>query len=198
MPRPPRSSGAETREKILDTAQDLFIEHGYDKTSLRDIAEQLGITKAALYYYFERKEDILLELHMRFHEIGSELLGEFEKIPDGPQRVAAWPSLIDRLIAALSGRSDVLLLHRRNQAAISALHTNKRNQDGNEELEARTIKLLSSPSIPVEQRVRMAAAVGVMTETLFESGAAFDDVDTDDLIAMVKQIVAEVMQTSTP
>ena len=52
-------------------AQELFIRHGYDKTSLRDIAERLEITKAALYYYFERKEDILLELHLRLHAIGT-------------------------------------------------------------------------------------------------------------------------------
>ena len=32
-----------------------------------EIAERLGVTKAALYYHFERKEDILLELHLRLH-----------------------------------------------------------------------------------------------------------------------------------
>jgi AcrR family transcriptional regulator len=55
MPRAPRNQGAETRERILDVAQELFTRQGYEKTSLRDIAERLEITKAALYYYFERK-----------------------------------------------------------------------------------------------------------------------------------------------
>ena len=59
-----------TRERILDIALELFTEQGYDKTSLRDIAERLGTTKAALYYHFERKEDILLELHLRLHALG--------------------------------------------------------------------------------------------------------------------------------
>ena len=40
----------------------LFAEQGYEKTSLREIAEQLGVTKAALYYYFKSKEDIVRSL----------------------------------------------------------------------------------------------------------------------------------------
>ena len=42
----------------MDIALDLFIEQGYDKTSLRQIAEQLGHTKAAVYYHFASKDDI--------------------------------------------------------------------------------------------------------------------------------------------
>ena len=63
-----------TRERILDVALDLFIEKGYDKTSLREIAEQLGFTKAALYYHFATKDDILMALHLRLHEFGREAL----------------------------------------------------------------------------------------------------------------------------
>src|ERR1700677_4503337 len=68
-PRPGRPRGS-TRERILDVALDLFNDQGYDKTSLREIAERLGFTKAALYYHFERKEDILLQLHLRLHALG--------------------------------------------------------------------------------------------------------------------------------
>ena len=57
-------------------ALDLFIEKGYDKTSLREIAEQLGVTKAALYYHFASKDDILMALHLRLHEFGREALRE--------------------------------------------------------------------------------------------------------------------------
>ena len=41
----------DTRERILDIALDLFIEQGYDKTTLRQIAEPLGFTRAAIYYH---------------------------------------------------------------------------------------------------------------------------------------------------
>ncbi|MCW2946577.1 MAG: putative transcriptional regulator, TetR family, partial [Actinoallomurus sp.] len=43
---------SDTREKIQAVALELFAEHGYDKTSLREIAERLDVTKAALYYHF--------------------------------------------------------------------------------------------------------------------------------------------------
>ena len=52
----------DTRDRILATALDLFIEQGYDKTSLREIAERVGVTKAALYYHFSSKEEILRTL----------------------------------------------------------------------------------------------------------------------------------------
>ena len=47
-----------TRERIQQTAIALFSEHGYEHTSLREIAEQLGVTKAALYYYFPNKDTL--------------------------------------------------------------------------------------------------------------------------------------------
>jgi AcrR family transcriptional regulator len=49
----------DTRTQIREVALELFAEQGYDKTSLREIAERLGITKAAVYYHFKTKEEIL-------------------------------------------------------------------------------------------------------------------------------------------
>jgi len=48
-----------TRQQILDAAQRLFNEHGYDATSLQMIADELGLTKAAVYYHFRAKNEIL-------------------------------------------------------------------------------------------------------------------------------------------
>src|SRR5258705_1551600 len=53
---------ADVRAHIQRVALDLFIEEGYDKTSLREIAEKLGVTKAALYYHFPTKDDIVRSL----------------------------------------------------------------------------------------------------------------------------------------
>jgi AcrR family transcriptional regulator len=49
----------QTRQQILATAQRLFAERGYDATSLQLIADEMGLTKAAVYYYFRAKDDIL-------------------------------------------------------------------------------------------------------------------------------------------
>ena len=51
-----QSTGAARREQIVSVAARLFGKKGYDGTSLRDIAEASGITKAALYYHFPDKE----------------------------------------------------------------------------------------------------------------------------------------------
>jgi AcrR family transcriptional regulator len=55
----PAAEGQNARARIQGVALDLFIEEGYDKTSLREIAERLGVTKAALYYHFPTKEHIV-------------------------------------------------------------------------------------------------------------------------------------------
>jgi len=50
------------REQILASAAQLFIEHGYYGLSMRQIAESVGVTKAALYYHFKDKEDLFLAI----------------------------------------------------------------------------------------------------------------------------------------
>ncbi|WNI19458.1 TetR/AcrR family transcriptional regulator [Actinacidiphila sp. ITFR-21] len=55
-----RAAQAEqTRQQILETAQRLFVDRGYDATSLQMIADEMGLTKAAVYYHFRAKADIL-------------------------------------------------------------------------------------------------------------------------------------------
>ena len=94
-----RTAGApapSTRERILDIALELFVDQGYDKTSLRDIAERLGTTKAALYYHFERKQDILLELHLRLHALGREALEQLEELEDAARSVRVLADYLER------------------------------------------------------------------------------------------------------
>jgi AcrR family transcriptional regulator len=57
-----RAAQAErTRQQILETAQRLFADLGYDATSLQMIADEMGLTKAAVYYHFRTKNEILHE-----------------------------------------------------------------------------------------------------------------------------------------
>jgi AcrR family transcriptional regulator len=50
-------------DAILHTAAQMFLEQGYRRTSMRQLATQLKITKPALYYYFRNKEEILIECY---------------------------------------------------------------------------------------------------------------------------------------
>jgi AcrR family transcriptional regulator len=60
---PPDAFPAEdTRSRILDVARELFATHGFAKTSTRELSERLGFTKAALYYHFRTKDELLAAL----------------------------------------------------------------------------------------------------------------------------------------
>jgi AcrR family transcriptional regulator len=50
------------RQKILDVAESLFTEHGYQAVSIRQIAQACGLTNAALYYHFDSKEALYKEV----------------------------------------------------------------------------------------------------------------------------------------
>ena len=52
------SAANNTRERILETATDLFAEKGYAGTYVREIVEKAGVSKPALYYYFKSKEGL--------------------------------------------------------------------------------------------------------------------------------------------
>ncbi|MEG1984751.1 MAG: TetR/AcrR family transcriptional regulator [Oscillospiraceae bacterium] len=51
-----------TKTKIMETMYRLIAEKGYDKTSIGQIADAIGIKKASIYYYFKSKEDIFLQM----------------------------------------------------------------------------------------------------------------------------------------
>ncbi len=62
-----KNIGAETREKLLNAAEKLFIERGFDGCSVSDIARRSKTAKGHLYYYFKNKEslfDAVLDRHL--------------------------------------------------------------------------------------------------------------------------------------
>jgi len=73
-----------TRERILEVALRLFADQGYDATSMREIAEHLSITKAALYYHFDSKADIVRAMLADTEERVAELAAWARKQPAGP------------------------------------------------------------------------------------------------------------------
>ena len=187
----PTGPATSTRERILDIALELFTEQGYDKTSLRDIAERLGTTKAALYYHFKSKSDILLELHLRLHALGQGVLDELSALETGPEKAAAWPHLLDRFITEVAANRPLMQLHQRNQSAVEALHDSERHRAANDDIEAQFRRLLRSPEIPKETRVRMACSIGAVMAGLL-TAEMFDDIPDDELTGLVRSSVWEM------
>ena len=71
----------ETVRKILDTAERLFIEMGYDRTSLQEIIDETGLSKGAIYHHFASKEDIFYAVCDRIGRRNGEVLSRVRDDP---------------------------------------------------------------------------------------------------------------------
>ena len=71
----------ETIRRILDTAERLFVEKGYERASLQDILDETGLSKGAVYHHFASKEDIFYAVCSRIGQRNGEILG---KVRDDP------------------------------------------------------------------------------------------------------------------
>ncbi len=75
------TSGEETKNRIFLTAAQLFADHGYDKVSIREICQAVGIQKPTLYYYFKDKETLLKEMIRFSKKIGDQIYDEYVEKP---------------------------------------------------------------------------------------------------------------------
>ena len=89
------------RQRLLSEATRLFAERGFESTSVQEIVAAAGVTKGAMYHYFDSKDDLLHEIYGRVLRMQMERLAQFA---DGPGPVA------ERLHAAAA---DVVDDHRR-------------------------------------------------------------------------------------
>jgi AcrR family transcriptional regulator len=56
------------KEKIMAASITLFEQKGFSETSIQDIVDMLGVTKGTFYYYFKSKEELLMDIHLRYIE----------------------------------------------------------------------------------------------------------------------------------
>ena len=180
----------DTRQRILDVALDLFTEQGYDGTSLREIAEQLGVTKAALYYHFESKEDILMALHMRIHDFGRDAL---MLIGEGPVTLELWGDLLDQIVGEMLAQRKLFLMHERNQAVLEKLHREDHDAE-HEDIQNQFRRVLGDERVPVRDRVRMAASFGVVFSSVFLADDSFDSAGNGELEGMLRDILHDVLR----
>ena len=81
--RKPRGSGHERPEEILAAARELFLAHGVEGVSTRQIARHVGISQTALYVYFKSKEEMLDSLAFAaFRKLGAVLGAVEARCPD--------------------------------------------------------------------------------------------------------------------
>ncbi|MFE6904705.1 TetR/AcrR family transcriptional regulator [Streptomyces sp. NPDC057717] len=70
---------------MLDKATDLFAEHGYERTTLRDIATTIGISRSALYHYVSSKEQLLTMLMDELSEALDESIATARAVAHSPE-----------------------------------------------------------------------------------------------------------------
>ncbi|WP_282703574.1 TetR/AcrR family transcriptional regulator [Streptomyces sp. CC219B] len=108
----------DTRQRIQDVALELFAEQGYEKTSLREIAERLEVTKAALYYHFKTKEEIVVSLF-------EDMTKPIEKLIDWgrrqPHTLETKQEIVRRYSDALSEAAPLFRFMQENQATVREL-----------------------------------------------------------------------------
>ncbi|MFF8696889.1 TetR/AcrR family transcriptional regulator [Streptomyces sp. NPDC015144] len=118
MGRTPQQRRGNTRQRIQDVALELFAEQGYEKTSLREIAERLDVTKAALYYHFKTKEDILVGIFEDLNRPVEELVAWGQ---EQPRTLETKKELLHRYSEALVEAAPLFRFMQENQAAVRDL-----------------------------------------------------------------------------
>ncbi|MGW0782386.1 TetR/AcrR family transcriptional regulator [Streptomyces sp. NPDC002913] len=151
-PQPRRGN---TRQRIQDVALELFAEQGYEKTSLREIAEQLQVTKAALYYHFKTKEDILVSIFEDLNRPVEELL-EWGK--GQPRTLETKKQILIRYSEALRAAEPLFVFMQENQATVRELsigHTIKQRVIS-------LVDLIKDPDAAMTDQVRCFSALFTM------------------------------------
>jgi AcrR family transcriptional regulator len=181
-----RSRG-DTRARIQQVAVELFTEHGYEGTSLREIAERLDVTKAALYYHFRSKEDIIASLVEDYYGQIDALIAWGREQPRTDQTRREIVSKYARIIA--EGDQVFRMLHQ-NQASVNALAAAKNRSELFKERMDRLVDLLAGPDGPLADRVRAGMALGAISV-----GWMFfrDQVADQDELAKIVSSVADGM-----
>ena len=177
-----------TRDRILDAALDHFVDRGFDGTSLRQIAESVGITKAALYYYFTSKDDLLAALHQRLQEYGCDL-----RLHEGAEPVSLekWAELLEEMIDQILAHPKLFLMRERNRAALERLS----REDGShhEDIYDLLRTLLADTRVPLDDRIRMAASFGLASSSPFLCSSSLPSADTHELSVRLRAGVRDVL-----
>jgi AcrR family transcriptional regulator len=148
---------SDTRARIQKVALELFAEQGYEKTSLREIAERLDVTKAALYYHFKSKEDIVRSLVEDYFGQMDALIAWAKTQPRTP---GLRREIISQYVRIVADGSDVFRMLHHNQAAVNSLAAGKERGEVFRERMTGLIEALTEPGAGMEERLRAAMALG--------------------------------------
>jgi len=146
----------DTRVRIQQVALELFAEQGYERTSLREIAERLGVTKAALYYHFKSKEDIVRSFTEDHFARIDALIAWGGEQPPSPDRTR---ELLDRYIGIVMDSGEVFRFLERNQATVHGTEDGKHRFTQFRPRLAALMEMITGPGAPPRAQIRAAASI---------------------------------------
>ncbi|MFJ8082107.1 TetR/AcrR family transcriptional regulator [Streptomyces sp. NPDC096205] len=149
-----------TRQRIQDVALELFAEQGYEKTSLREIAERLAVTKAALYYHFKTKEEIVVSI---FEDLTQPIGDLIEWGAQQPPTLETKHELVRRYSAALAGAAPLFRFMQENQATVRDLQIGETFKDRMRALR----DIVIDPAAPLVDQVRCVSAIFTLHAGMF-------------------------------
>src|SRR5579875_1483443 len=150
-------SRRDTRARIQQVAVELFTEHGYDATSLREIAERLDVTKAALYYHFKSKEDIVRSLVEDYMGQVDALIAWAKMQPRTPETRG---EILRKYVQIVADGSDVFRMLHHNQAAVNSLAGAKERGSVFRERMTGLVEAITEPEADLQERLRATMALG--------------------------------------
>src|ERR1700733_1936520 len=155
----------DTRARIQQVALELFAEQGYERTALREIAERLGVTKAALYYHFKSKEDIVRSFTEDYFARIDALIAWGREQPSSAETTT---ELLDRYITIVMEGSEVFRFLERNQATLHGTEDGKHRFTQFQPRLKSLMEIITGPGAPQRSRIRAAAAIfAVSTSCMF-------------------------------
>ena len=179
--------GSMTRSEILGAAMRSFVEQGYDKTSLREIAEAVGVTKAALYYHFRTKDDIVRAAMDEYVDAVNAILDRFEEQPPGAERNAA---LADSLLDLLGGAGALpFQFGQANPTVMARENFGTRNA----EYVRRFMSLAAGPEPGADAALRSALAFGALVMSSAPESPLPTAADPDERRAAGRALALELM-----
>jgi AcrR family transcriptional regulator len=187
MHDPGSAPRTDTRSRVQKVALELFAEQGYEKTSLREIAERLGVTKAALYYHFKSKEDIV---HSFTDDFFAEIDALLDWAKDQPRNDETRREILDRYVGVVLSGSEVFRFLEQNRAAVQAMEPKERFVRFRGRLDA-LVDLLAGPDAPLRDRVRATSAVLSVGATCHVYLQQVDD--PDKLRAIVLEVATDLI-----
>ncbi|WP_308166379.1 MULTISPECIES: helix-turn-helix domain-containing protein [Actinomadura] len=183
----PQTRRKDTRERIQHVALELFLERGYDQTSLREIAERLEVTKAALYYHFRTKEDIVTSL---IEDIGRPVDDLIAWGQGQPATRATRREVLRRLNEALDTGAPVFRFLQENQAALRS----RGSADGFRDRMRALGALLTVPDAGMVEQVRTLSALFTVYFGTF--AASHMEGDPDEKRAALLQVAWEQLDAA--